>query len=495
MMRNNGKIVLAGILGGFLSLGMFKLFDNEKNQIVVHKNIVEQGTSQNDYQSNKVSFNSNALSIPEGTHNFTKAAEKTINSVVHVTTQYQSTYSSDPFLDFFWGPGGSRGARPQVATGSGVIISEDGYIVTNNHVIDDADKIEITLNDERNYKAKLIGADPSTDLALVKIEEKGLPYLNFGNSDDVKIGEWVLAVGNPFNLTSTVTAGIVSAKSRSINLMSRNYQEDIFPLESFIQTDAAVNPGNSGGALVTADGQLIGINTAIASRTGSYSGYSFAIPSNIVKKITEDLLEYGVAQRAFIGVSIENIDQKKADELALMNVKGVLVNAVSPDGAAKSSGIEVNDVILKIGSIEVNNVPELQEQIGKFRPGDNVSVTIRRGREEKTVNVVLRNKEGNTKVLKKGEVTGLTALGAVFKRVPAEELKELGIENGVKVASISGGKLRSAGITEGFIITDLDQKPVESPEKVVEFFNNKKGGVLVEGIYPNGMKGYFGFGL
>lgn len=495
MIRKNGKIIAAGILGGFLSLGMFKLFEQEKSQLIVQRESIE-SPLKNEYSASQVNFNTiNSEQSTEGVVNFTYAAEKTINSVVHVTTEYLSNYSSDPFLDFFWGPGGSRGSRPQIATGSGVIISNDGYIVTNNHVIDDADKIEITLNDERTYIAKLIGADPGTDLALIKIDEKDLPFATFGNSDDVKIGEWVLAVGNPFNLTSTVTAGIVSAKSRSINLLQNNYQKEIFPLESFIQTDAAVNPGNSGGALVTPDGKLVGINTAIASRTGSYSGYSFAIPSNIVKKITEDLLEFGIAQRAFIGVSIEDIDQKKATEMNLENVKGVLVNGVSPDGAAKSSGIKVNDVILKVGSIEVNNVPELQEQIGRFRPGDDVAVTIRRGSNEETVSITLRNKAGNTDVVKKGETNGLVALGAVFKRVAADELKDLGITSGVKIASITGGKLRSAGITEGFIITTLDQKPVESPEQVVAFFNKKKGGVLVEGIYPNGMKGYFGFGL
>ena len=397
MKGNIGKMVIAGLAGGMLSFGLISAFtpasDTKQNTRVVQSSPQIDGY----FHSAPVRLTNslNALAI-DGVKDFTVAAEKTVNSVVHVTTEYVSNYNSDPFLDYFWGPGGSRGSRPQVATGSGVVISADGYIVTNNHVIDDADKIEITLNDERTYTAELIGADPSTDLALVKIDEKDLLFASFGNSDEVKIGEWVLAVGNPFNLTSTVTAGIVSAKARSINLLRSNYQKEIFPLESFIQTDAAVNPGNSGGALVNPNGDLVGINTAIASRTGSYSGYSFAIPSNIVKKVTEDLLEYGIVQRAFIGVSIENINQKVADELSFPNVKGVLVNRVSPDGAAQSSGVEINDVILKIGSIEVNNVPELQEQIGRFRPGDDVSITIRRDGGEKNLSLTLRNKEGNS---------------------------------------------------------------------------------------------------
>jgi S1-C subfamily serine protease len=249
------------------------------------------------------------------TLDFKIAAKKTVNAVVHIKSQYNSNYDSDPMMDFFWGPGGSRGMRQQVATGSGVIISDDGYVVTNNHVIDGAEKISITLNDGRELNAEIIGTDPNTDIALLKVEEKNLPYTEFGNSDDVHLGDWVLAVGNPFNLTSTVTAGIVSAKARNINILKNNSRENIFPLESFIQTDAAVNPGNSGGALVTPKGLLIGINTAIASKTGSYSGYSFAIPSNITLKVVNDLKSYGMVQRAFIGVIIEDVTQNVMNKL------------------------------------------------------------------------------------------------------------------------------------------------------------------------------------
>ena len=489
-MGNTIKILGAGLLGGAFSFGAIKVLEPNKEKIIVEK-VVEQPTQ--NFHSKPVNYNGNL--VPVDSKDFTYAAEKTVNSVVHIKTEYNQSYSNDPYLDFFWGPGGSRGARPQIATGSGVIISKDGYIVTNNHVIEDADKVEVSMNDERTYTAKVIGTDPSTDLALIKIEGEEFPFTTFANSDDVKVGEWVLAVGNPFNLTSTVTAGIVSAKARNINLLRSNGRDEVFPLESFIQTDAAVNPGNSGGALVNPNGELVGINTAIASKTGSYTGYSFAVPSNIAQKVTEDLLKYGIVQRAFIGVSIENVNQKLVDELGLKDLKGVMVNGISTDGAAQLAGIKENDIILKVGSIEVNNVPQLQEQIGRFRPGDKINLTVRRGEGESIYTLELRNKEGKTAIIKKDEVNKFSALGASFKRLTAGELKELKLKYGVKVATIKSGKLRSAGINQGFIITHLDQKPVKTPEDVVEFFNSQKGGVLVEGIYPNGMKGYFGFGI
>ncbi len=489
-MSNTIKILGAGLLGGAFSFGLMSIQESKNEKVIIEK-VIEQPTQ--NFQSSAVNYSGNLA--PVDAKDFTYAAEKTVNTVVHIKTEYNQTYSNDPYLDFFWGPRGSRGARPMVATGSGVIISKDGYIVTNNHVIEDADKVEVSMNDERTFTAKVIGTDPSTDLALIKIEGANFPFTTFANSDNVKVGEWVLAVGNPFNLTSTVTAGIVSAKARNINLLKGNSLEEVFPLESFIQTDAAVNPGNSGGALVNPNGELVGINTAIASKTGSYTGYSFAVPSNIAQKVTEDLLAYGIVQRAFIGVSIENVNQKLVDNLGLKDLKGVMVNGISNDGAAQLAGIKESDIILKVGSVEVNNVPQLQEQIGKFRPGDKVNLTIRRGDEESIYTLELRNKEGKTGVIKKDERNKFTALGASFKRLTAGELKELKLRYGVKVTTIKSGKLRSAGINQGFVITHLDQKPVKTPEEVVEFFNTQKGGVLVEGIYPNGMKGYFGFGI
>lgn len=487
-MKGLVKIFFGGLLGGCIALISFAII------------------SENDHSTNTKTVDTHsfitqpanfvapaAASVSEITTDFTYAAENTVNTVVHVTNEFTNSYNRDPFYEFFYGPG--NGMRKQEATGSGVIISEDGYIVTNNHVIDDADNIEITLNNAKSYKAELVGSDPSTDIALLKIEETGLPFITFGNSDDVKIGEWVLAVGNPFNLNSTVTAGIVSAKARDIDLLKYDENNEVFPLESFIQTDAAVNPGNSGGALVNTRGELIGINTAIASKTGSYSGYSFAVPADIVKKVADDLLEFGMVQRAFIGVALTNINQEIADELELSNTDGVLVTGLIDGGAASDAGIKEGDVITKIGALSINSVPALQEQVGKFRPGDKISLTVKRDRSEKLINLILRNKEGQTKMIDKEEKNRYSALGATFKKITSEDINLFKIKNGVKVASIGPGKLRSAGIKEGIIILKVDQKPVSSPEELVRLLNTKKGGILIEGITANGGKAYYGFGL
>ena len=424
---------------------------------------------------------------------FTFAAEKTVNAVVHISSEYQQTYQSDPMLEFFWGPQSPNGSIPQVATGSGVIISEDGYIITNNHVIDDAEKIMITLNEGRELEATLVGADPNTDLALLKIEEVNLPYTSFGNSDEVKLGDWVLAVGNPFNLTSTVTAGIVSAKARNINILRRN--ENIFPLESFIQTDAAVNPGNSGGALVNPQGLLVGINTAIASKTGSYSGYSFAIPSNIALKVVNDLKKYGMVQRAFIGVVIQDVSQDIMNDLKLPDTKGVMVKDLTDGGAAIDAGIKVNDVILKVENIEVNDVPELQEQIGKFKPGDEVSLIVRRNSDTKLIRVVLRNESGNTTLTDRKEIENQSVIfGASFRDI-SDEYNSINVKHGVIVEDVKEGRLKDAGLKKGFIITHIDKYPIKSKKQLLNLLKTKKGGILIEGKFENGVKGYFGFGL
>jgi len=423
---------------------------------------------------------------------FTLAAEATVPSVVHVTTKYtqQQGYGSqffDPF-NFFWGNPVPQQPRQQQSTGSGVIISDDGYIVTNHHVIDNAEEVSVTLDDKTSFTAKVIGTDPSTDLALLKIDAKGLPFTTYGNSDEVRVGEWVLAVGNPFNLTSTVTAGIVSAKARNIHILP----DQKFPIESFIQTDAAVNPGNSGGALVNTKGELIGINAAIASNTGSYSGYSFAIPVNIVKKVVDDLLEFGTVQRGFIGVSIRDLDAEFAKEKSIKTLSGVYVSGLTTDGAAETAGIKEGDIITSINGVSIKTSPELQEQVGRYRPGDKIAVTVIRDSEEKVIPVVLRNKEGNTKVIK-NEVVNL--LGASLESATDLELSRLGIEAGVKVKELETGKLKSAGLREGFIITSIDNRPIRSAEEVIQYLDNKKGGVLIEGVYPNGMRAYYGFGL
>lgn len=436
---------------------------------------------------------------PEATIDFTAAADQSVHAVVNVKTTYpmqanQNIYMYDPFRDFF----GQRAPQHQEApmsTGSGVIVSQDGYIVTNNHVVDGAEKIEITLNDKRTYTADLIGKDPATDLALLKIKETGLPFMGYGNSDEVKVGEWVLAVGNPFNLTSTVTAGIVSAKGRNINILDNNPAKGQFPIESFIQTDAAVNPGNSGGALVNTRGELVGINSAIASNTGSYTGYSFAIPVNIARKVVADLLEFGEVQRAFIGVNIQDLDYKLAKEKSIIELKGVYVSGLSSGGAGEEAGIKEGDVITKIGDVNVNNTPELQEQISRFRPGNKVMITLKRNNQEKILSVVLKNKNGNTDIVEKQKVEVVSALGATFEDVNEKDMKKLGIDNGLKVNKLGAGKLLSAGIREGFIITSVDKKKITSVEDIKAALETKKGGVLIEGIYPNGMRAYYGFGM
>lgn len=425
---------------------------------------------------------------------FTEAAERSVNAVVHVTTE-TTVNLRDPFADFFWGSRAPTQQQQRQGAGSGVIISPDGYIVTNNHVIEGADKIAVHLNDRRNFEARVVGRDPSTDIAVLKIDADDLATLGYGNSDDVRVGEWVLAVGNPMNLTSTVTAGIVSAKARNINLLQYDPSRDIFPLESFIQTDAAVNPGNSGGALVNANGDLIGINSAIASTTGSYSGYSFAIPVNIVKKVTNDLVEFGAVQRAYLGVSIRDLDQKLAEDLDMERPRGVYVNGIIEGGAAKNAGLKAGDVIVKVGSIPVNNVPQLQEQVGKFKPGDRVPVTVVRGGEESVVELTLRGKEGATVATARERGERLESLGAELRTASVEELKALRLKQGVKVEGINGGKFRSSGIREGFVITRIDEEPVSTPEDVERLLASKRGGVLVEGCYPNGMKAYYGLGL
>jgi serine protease Do len=437
-------------------------------------------------------------SAPETGIDFTTAADLSIHGVVNVKTTYSletvNPYIYDPFREFF----GQRSPRQQQApmsTGSGVIISQDGYIITNNHVVDRAEKIEVTLNDKRSYVADVIGRDPATDLALLKIKETNLPFISYGNSDNVKVGEWVLAVGNPFNLTSTVTAGIISAKARNINILTNDPSKGLNPVESYIQTDAAVNPGNSGGALVNTKGELIGINSAIASNTGSYTGYSFAIPVNLARKIVADLLEFGEVQRAYIGVSIRDLDYKLAQEKSISDIKGVYVEGLTEGGSGIEAGIKEGDVITKVGETDVNNVPELQEQISRYRPGDKVNVTLKRHNQLKVLSLVLKNKNGNTNVVERAKTEVVSALGATFEPVTETEMRKLNISNGLKVIKLGAGKLIGLGIKEGFIITKVDKKKISTVDDIRSTLENKKGGVLIEGVYPNGLVAYYGFGM
>lgn len=422
----------------------------------------------------------------------TQAAAQSVHGVVHVKTVTTSRRDAniDPFYDFFFG-NPYRNVPPQkaMASGSGVIISEDGYVVTNNHVIQNADKVEIVLNDKREYEAQVIGRDPSTDLALLKVDAKNLPFIYYGNSDQVKVGEWALAVGNPFSLTSTVTAGIISAKGRNINILNEK-----FAIESFIQTDAAVNPGNSGGALVNASGELVGINSAIASNTGSYSGYSFAVPVNIVRKVVADLLEFGEVQRAFIGVILEDLDADLGKRKDIIDLNGVYVSGLNVGGAAEESGVKEGDVILKIQDVAVNNVPELQEQVGRFRPGDKVQLTINRAGTEKVISITLKNKNGETRLIKYADSVR-EELGAEFSPISSNEKNTLNIQHGLRVKSIKEGRLRNIGIKEGFIITNVGDKIVNSLEDLTEALKSERKGLLIEGIYPNGARAYYGIGI
>ncbi|HON17570.1 MAG TPA: Do family serine endopeptidase [Salinivirgaceae bacterium] len=421
----------------------------------------------------------------------TEAARRTVDAVVHVKTlnNRQPMGSGNPFFDFFFGD--PRGSQPQpiLSAGSGVIISRDGYIVTNNHVIENADKIEITLNDKRTYEARIIGADPGTDIALLKIDESDLPFLTFGDSDSTKVGEWVLAVGNPFNLTSTVTAGIISAKARNINIINRRYA-----IESFIQTDAAVNPGNSGGALVNAKGELIGINTAIASQTGTFTGYSFAVPISIVRKVVSDLMEFGEVQRAFLGVIISDINSQLASKYSLKVLDGVLIQDIELGSAAEKAGIEPGDVIVQVGSVPIKSVAEFQDHLIRFRPGDEVVFTINRKGKIMEKRTVLQNRIGSTATIRRTDVVSL--LGAYFKPVDANVAQTLGIRSGLQVVELESGKLMSAGIRKGYIITFVNGERISDVESLSNALKkSRNGGVYVEGIYPNGMRAYYAFAL
>ncbi len=478
-MKNIFKIFLVSALGGALTLGAYKIFWEEpKVQTIIQ-------------QSETPSFIRTSLgAMAEGS--FVEAAEKTVNSVVHVRTAVESQYyqPSSP-LEFFFGRQQGGQPRIQMGSGSGVIVSKDGYIVTNNHVIENAQDIKVTLNNNKEYKAQLIGSDPTTDIALLKIDGTDLPFLTFSNSDEVRLGEWVLAVGNPFNLTSTVTAGIVSAKSRNIGVIN-----DRAAIESFIQTDAAVNPGNSGGALVNTNGDLIGINSAISTHTGSFEGYSFAVPSNIVRKVVEDLLEFGTVQRAFIGVNISDITPRIADELDLEVVNGVYVGGVTENGAAENAGIQTGDVITRVDGKRVTKSSELQEIIGRKRPGDAVKISLNRSGKEINYTVTLRNVNGTTRVIKKDDIEFITVLGGSFRPLNKTEKTRLGITYGVKVTEVNSGIMADLGIPNNFIITQINRNPVRDVEDINSSVKGlqKEDPVVIQGYLPNGRAKYYAFG-
>lgn len=426
----------------------------------------------------------------------TQAAEMSVHAVVHIKStqngREQIVQTPGDIFDFFFGDGYGQQRRvrtqPKVGIGSGVIISKDGYIVTNNHVIDKADEISVTLNDNREFKGRLIGADPDTDLALVKIEGDNLPTIPVGDSDALKVGEWVLAVGNPFNLTSTVTAGIVSAKARSLGVYNGG-------IESFIQTDAAINQGNSGGALVNARGELVGINSVLTSPTGAYTGYGFAIPTSIMVKIVSDIKQYGAVQRAMLGIVGHDIDDRVKDK-DLGTVEGVYVAEVADGGSASSSDIQSGDVIMAIDGKKVKNMAELQEAMTKHRPGDKVKVILMRNKKEVKTDVLLKNAQGNTKVMKN---VGMEILGAAFKELSSEMKIQLRLNYGLQVTGVMDGKMAEAGIRKGFIILKANGQPMRSTEdleRVLRTASQSPDQVLfLSGVFPSGKRGNYAVDL
>ena len=454
------SIVLFSALGGAITLGAYKLFI-EKPQVVIEK-VTGQPTA---IQTN---FTSSVVDAMENT-DFTVAAEKTLNSVVHVKNTSFKTVR-DPYKEYYYGQGSGSRQYSQVGTGSGVIISSDGYIITNNHVIKGASEIEVTLNNKKVLNAKLIGTDPTNDIALLKVDSDELPYIPFGNSDGVRVGEWVLAVGNPYNLTATVTAGIVSAKARDLDGNKG--------VDSFIQTDAAVNPGNSGGALVNTRGELIGINTAISSQTGSFVGYSFAVPSNIAKKVIEDLMEFGNVQTAILGVRGGELNGKRANSLEIENTEGFYISEVTENSGAKKAGLKANDIIIKLNDVKISTYADLTGFIRTKRPNDAISVTFLRDGELMKVTVILT----------KNEVSTISNLGLALKNLDSKELKKLDISNGVKITEITNKELVYYGVKEGFVIIAINNEKVYTVDDVTNLITNKsKGKVLrIEMINLNG---------
>ena len=450
-----------------------------------------------------------STAVPAQPVDLTYAAEKSLPSVVHILSTKNSKIQtvevqSDPFSDFFSDPFGFFGnpnqgqdgkqrrsvrTPKQQGSGSGVIISTDGYIVTNNHVVADADELTVTLNDNKEYSARIIGTDKTTDLALIKIDAKNLPAITIANSEDIKVGEWVLAVGNPFNLTNTVTAGIVSAKGRSL------YQNGV---ESFIQTDAAINPGNSGGALVNTRGELIGINAMLYSQTGSFSGYGFAIPTSIMNKVVDDLKKYGTVQRAVIGIQGQDVknyvdaQKEQGKDIDLGTMEGIYVAKIVEENSAEEAGLKVGDVITAIDGKEMNKMADLQEYLAKKRPGDKVSVSYLRDKKKASKTLTLKNEQGNTQVVKKAD---LDVLGGNFRAITESQKKQLNIGYGLEVLKVNSGKFKDAGIIKGFIIQRVNDTPVKTIEDlqnlVKEASTSRNPVLYIQGVYPTGKKAYF----
>lgn len=509
-MKIIGLIVFAAFLGGAVAIGAYKLLERNND-----------GFSLTEKQN--MMFASNPVKISSaGSVDFVQAAAAVSPAVVHIKTTYNAKATNDSgndmpdmFEQFFGGGGGRRSRVPSAASGSGVILTADGYIVTNNHVVDNADKIEVILSNRRKVTARVIGKDANTDLALIKVDVTGLPFVKMGNSDNVQVGEWVLAVGFPLDLQTTVTAGIVSAKARNIGILNRENQSMTqeewmemqrtgkrpdrpanTAIESYIQTDAAINPGNSGGALVNANGELVGINAAIASETGRNEGYGFAIPVNLAKKILEDFKQYGVVKRGYIGVSFAALDADKAEELKVKEINGLYVSSVIPNGGAAAAGIKEGDIIKKVEGVEIYDSPDLQEKIGRMRPGDKVALTVLKSDgSTKNVTVTLKPESNaslaSTPTANAGKSTGVnaSALGAEFAPASAAIKSKYSITNGVVVTKVEPGKLFDYyDIAKGVVITKINGKAVNSVEEVEKALpTSRDGKTTITGISDRGI--------
>lgn len=487
-MKRFGSLLLAAVMGSALTIGTSQWFNN-KNESAKIEYASGVPTSQVAYH-----LNEKGEAVPL---DFTQTAETVTRAVVHIRSTSEgrigkSQDQNDPF-QFFFGPNGQAQRGPSQSSGSGVLINSDGYIVTNNHVVQDADLVDVTLADNRTFKAEVVGTDPDTDIAVIKINQKELPFLSFVNSDESKVGQWVLAVGNPFNLNSTVTAGIISAKGRNINIINNGNSSDPqagrTAIESFIQTDAAINPGNSGGALVNLDGGLLGINTAIASPTGSYSGYGFAVPSNIVSKVVQDLLAYGTVQRGWLGIQVGSVSGDLKNQEDLKVDEGAYVSGfgdMEEMSAAKAGGIQKGDVIVRLDETPIKSSAALIEFIGRKHPGDKVTVKVNRHGKEMNFTVTLKNRDGKLGPVTKEVKSSTAALGMSLEDVDVATLKKLDLTAGVRVKSLENGKIvRYTEMREGFIVTHIDNKVVKSSKEVNDILRNKKSGDLItfSGVY------------
>lgn len=474
-----GLLFFTALVGAAVALGGAHLMGYSGKTVIIQERAAP--------PVHRTNLSNTSAAIPS---DFVGAAERTVEAVVHVKTtaeRVQNYYN--PFNDMFFG----RPSTPQrfevQGSGSGVILSEDGYIVTNNHVIDGAKDITITMANNDEFKATLVGTDPTTDIALLKIEAKELDFVQVANSDDVRLGQWVLAVGNPFNLTSTVTAGIISAKGRDINII-----DEQSAIESFLQTDAAVNPGNSGGALVNTAGELVGINTAISSRSGSFEGYSFAVPSNLMLKVVKDLKDFGRVQRAFMGINYNEVTPALASELDLEVNSGVYVANVISGGSAADAGIEIGDVIINVSGKEIKSGADLTEILGQHRPGEPLTIVVNRDGKNQKFDLVLKNKLGTTEMLTKDEEI-LRGYGARLENLSVNDKRRLGIRNGIRVAEILGGRFQKAGIPEGFIIVKINNVYIDAVNRFEDLAGqfNIGDGILIQGYETNGQANYYAF--